>query len=653
MANIQITHDASIENARSESSVVINPNNPLQAVSASKKFNNIQTYDFTLATEYSTDGGQTWHDSAALAMPGFTVMTDPTLAWDDSGNVFLVGLAGTNPPAWNTIGIVIYKSTDGGMTWSVPNPIHYSTGDDKQWAAGDGNPASPHHGNVYAVWDDLNAGGMAFARTLDHGTTWTGAGGNPAGSLIQTGTVFPEIYVAPNGYVYAVSIGGPQITMIVSTDGGNTFNPATDPANGVTTLEASLPPVDGWPEFPGGSFRVITDPTVAVYGSTVLVAWADYRSTISSRIYYARSVDGGATWTTGPSGQPLLTGPIPGNFQHFHPQMTADPNGVFGCVLYEFGPKPAAMLIDVILARSYDGGASFSPLTVTDQPWDPSVDAPWAHGDPNVTFIGDYFGLSASAQAFLPVWTDTRTGVQELWTDIVPAISTELIVGNTALIEGGFRADDDRPGNFEALLVEGNDLLHYWRDNSDPALPWYKGVVVSAQATGPACLIEGSFRADDDRPGNFEALVLEGNDLVHYWRDNSDPALPWYRGVVVSAQATGPACLIEGSFRADDDRPGNFEALVLEGRNLLHYWRDNSDPALPWYQTVVVSAQATGPATLIEGSFRADDDRPGNFEALLNETTTVGQITMNSVVHHWRDNSDPALPWYLGVTLPG
>src|SRR5215472_19268839 len=136
MPNIQVTQDANPNNARSESSLVINPNNSIQVVAASKKFANIQTYDFTLATEYSTDGGLTWNDSAALAMPGFTVMTDPTLAWDDSGNVFLVGLSGTNPPTFNTIGIVIYKSTDGGATWSAPNSIHNSTGDDKQWAAG-------------------------------------------------------------------------------------------------------------------------------------------------------------------------------------------------------------------------------------------------------------------------------------------------------------------------------------------------------------------------------------------------------------------------------------------------------------------------------------------------------------------------------------
>ena len=172
MANVQVTFDNSPNNARSESSIAINPSNPLQIVASSKRFTNVQTYNFTLATEYSSDGGQTWHPSAALALPaGATVMTDPTLAWDDSNNVFLVGLTGFNPPTWDTSGMVIYKSSDGGQTWLPPNPIHNSSADDKQWAAGDGFAGSPHKGNVYAIWDN---GGLAFARTTDHGATWTG-----------------------------------------------------------------------------------------------------------------------------------------------------------------------------------------------------------------------------------------------------------------------------------------------------------------------------------------------------------------------------------------------------------------------------------------------------------------------------------------------
>ena len=443
MSNIQVTHDTDLNNARSESSIVVNPNNPSQIVCGSKKFKDIHNYDFTLATEYSNDGGLSWQDSAALSMPGFTLLTDPALAWDDAGNVFLVGLSGNNPPTFDTVGIVIYTSTDGGKTWSAPNPIHNSAGDDKQWAAGDGNPASPFHGRVYAVWDD--GSDMRFARTKDHGVTWVGAGAGvtPAGTALVNDSFSPEINVAANGHIFIVWISGSEIKMIVSKDGGDTFSPAVSPATGVTTLNSSLPAPHGWPVFPGGTFRVLTVPTACVFGSHVAVAWADFREGVS-RIYRALSTDGGASWITGPSGAPLLTGTLPANFQHFHPQIVTNPGGTVGCAFYEFGPKPTTYLIDVIMAQSVDGGSSFVASTVTDQPWDPTIDAPWSHGDANVTFIGDYFGLDASGTAFYPLWTDTRTGIQELWTDIVPvqvAFVPPKIYGEVAKILFGIIQD--------------------------------------------------------------------------------------------------------------------------------------------------------------------------------------------------------------------
>jgi hypothetical protein len=444
VANIQVTHDMNVNNARSESSVVVNPNNPSQVVSASKKFNDIHTYDFTLATEYSSDGGKTWHDSAALAMPGFTVMTDPTMAWDDVGNVFLVGLAGQNPPAWDAIGMVIYKSTDGGQTWSAPLRIHTDASDDKQWAAGDTNPSSPHHGNVYAVWDDSS--GIAFARTKNHGSTWIGPGAaaSPAGGTIfHDGCIFPEINVADDGTVYVAAIAGTSIHLHVSADGGDTFSARQMPATGISPLGPGLPfagtPPYTFPVFPGGTFRVLTDPTACAFGTTVTVAWADFREGVS-RIYFARSTDRGLSWQTPATGQPLLTSAIPSNFQHFHPQMITDHNGVIGSSFYEFGPKPVAAKIDVLFAQSFDNGVSFNHFTVTDQPWDPAIDAPWSHGDSAVTFIGDYFGLDASPIGFLPLWTDTRTGIQELFTAIVPERRCEIIVNRSTIGEDEVRA---------------------------------------------------------------------------------------------------------------------------------------------------------------------------------------------------------------------
>ncbi len=481
MHNIQVTHDASLNNARSESNIAINPNNPMQVVAGSKKFNNIQNYDFTLAIAYSTDGGATWHDSTALPMPGFSLLTDPALAWDDAGHVYLVGLSGNNPPTFNTIGIEIYKSLDGGATWSKPNRIHTSTGDDKQWAAGDSSPGSLFHGHVYAVWDD--GSNMRFARTKDYGATWigTGAGNTPAGSILVNDSFSPEINVAANGDIYIVWISGSEIKMIVSKDGGDSFHQAVSPATGVSTISASsLPTIDGWKVFPGGNFRVLTIPTACVFGQMVAVAWADLRENGVSRIYYALSIDGGTSWTSGPSGQPLLTGVLPSNLHHFHPQIVTNPSGVIGCAFYEFGPKPTTPLIDVIMAWSYDQGASFiDQLTVTDQAWDPTVDAPWSHGNSNVTFIGDYFGLDASNNGFYPLWTDTRTGIQELWMDKAPFVRAVRppIYGQVAQILFGIINDA------AGIEIVGGHIHHVPGGPGDPELDILLGVACNRIAT--------------------------------------------------------------------------------------------------------------------------------------------------------------------------
>jgi hypothetical protein len=60
------------------------------------------------------------------------------------------------------------------------------------------------------------------------------------------------------------------------------------------------------------------------------------------------------------------------------------------------------------MALSFDNGILFSlPFTVTDQPWDPTGDARWAHGNPHLPFLGEYFGFDASEYRLLSAWTDT------------------------------------------------------------------------------------------------------------------------------------------------------------------------------------------------------------------------------------------------------
>jgi hypothetical protein len=426
--NHRATCDSSPNNARSESALAINPLDPYNIVGSAKRFSNPAIYGFTLAAHASFDGGQSWTEAPPLALlAGWAGSSDPAVAWDNAGNAYLLALPfgpGTATDfTGNTVGIAVYKSTDGGRSWGLPNLIHSSGGDDKQWITGDTSPTSPHYGNVYAAWDD--GATLRFARTTDHGASWIGTGASAAGSALASDSFSPEISVAPNGAVYIVWLNGQsgsQIKYVKSTDGGNSFSAPQVAATGITSLRGHLPETAGWPHFPNATFRVLTLATGCTgTGNNVVFAWADFREGIS-RIYYRRSGNGGTTWQGPTSGQPLLTGAVasaPG-MQDFHPQLIATPDGEIGCAFYEFGPTGGGEfppnLINVILAVSTNSGTSFpNRVTVTEHAWDPTIDAPFVHGNPAVTFIGEYFGLDASRLGFFLLWTDTRTGVQELF----------------------------------------------------------------------------------------------------------------------------------------------------------------------------------------------------------------------------------------------
>jgi hypothetical protein len=177
-----------------------------------------------------------------------------------------------------------------------------------------------------------------------------------------------------------------------------------------------------------------------------IVAWSDFRDG-AARIYYRTSSNAGASFEGPPEGQPLLAGrQVDLSLHHFHPQIVTTGNGVIGCAYYEFGPKFGYNLIDVKLSASFDKGKTFPyTTTITDNPWDPAIDAPNSHGDKQVTFIGEYFGLDADETGFDVLWTDTRTGAQELFYDRVeterydPPASLQGIIAQVlfGVIQGG------------------------------------------------------------------------------------------------------------------------------------------------------------------------------------------------------------------------
>ena len=417
--DVRITSSAP-DQSRSESIVGVNPTNAQNLICASKKFIDPQLYHFTISTSHSFDGGGTWKETPLTMPAGWDGMSDPDLTFDHLGNAYLM----VEPLTFGAasiigMGMYVYKSKDGGKNWDPPVQLHPDSSDDKQWIDADANPGSPYYGNIYAVWAAYTP--LRFSRSKNQGKTWKGVGTSASGTQVQPDPCFaPSLCIGPDGVLHVSwHIPGSQNIMYTrSVDGGDSFEPVTAKVTGMSSLHSFLPITAGFPHFPNATFRVMTLVTSCIAaGNRLVVAWADYRDSVS-RIYYRIATNSGATWLGPANGRPLL--PVYGNpgQHHFHPQLTTAGNQAVGCAFYEFGPKAGQYLIDVKLSRSCNDGDDFTPpTTITDAPWDPAINAPWSRGNSNVTFIGEYFGLSAFDDAFAMVWTDTRTGVQELFFD--------------------------------------------------------------------------------------------------------------------------------------------------------------------------------------------------------------------------------------------
>jgi hypothetical protein len=230
-------------------------------------------------------------------------------------------------------------------------------------------------------------------------------------------------------------------------------------------------------------------------------------------------------------------------------------------------------------------------------------------------------------------WRDNSNG--NVWhrQDVISSKAT----GDASLIQSSYVGKPGSPANFEAVILEGKNLVHYWRDNSN-GNKWNRQDVITSSATGAGALIQSTYKGNSGAPGNFEVVVLEGSNLVHYWRDNAN-GNKWIRQAIITSNATSPAALIQSSYKSNPGAPGNFELVVKEGSSLVHYWRDNSNGNVWHRQDVIASGDAgNGPGTLIQSSYGS----PGNFELLVLEGS--------SLVHYWRDNSNGNV-WHRQVVI--
>ena len=345
--------------------------------------------------------------------------SDPWVTFSPDGTAYFFTLATS---AGNDSEMLVNRSTDGGLHWGPPISL---INEDNAFNFNDKNSitADPFDSRfVYAMWDRSNfpsdkrqlhsisgtprsiRSDAMFARSTDGGATWEAPRAIFAPQASEFGIGHQIVVLSDgtlvDGFMLFHGSGsnkkGQEVAVMISRDHGVTW---TSPI----TVAKALPgfindPDDGTPLRTGDIIpEIAAGPNRSVY-----LTWQEATLAPSgSAIAFAKSLDGGLTWSTPVAINKVLT------TQAFTPSIKVLPDGTIGVTHYDLRfntPDGGATLpTDYWFLHSHDGGATWAEARVTNTSFDMRT-APDAEG----LFTGDYEGLTVQSGAFVAAFDQTH-----------------------------------------------------------------------------------------------------------------------------------------------------------------------------------------------------------------------------------------------------
>jgi hypothetical protein len=213
-----------------------------------------------------------------------------------------------------------------------------------------------------------------------------------------------------------------RLWVAISKNGGQTFSAPHFVA------EFQVPDISVAPYY-SPCHMLAVDQSPGTGNNRVYLVWNDSRPDATD-VLMSCSIDRGETWS-----KPIRVNDNSNRRSHHStPTIAVNPKGIVGITWYDRRADPQNKCSEIYFSASLDGGLTFLPNTkISPAKFCPDVPGNTVRSSNADTFGvtarwpagGDYSGLAAGADGLFHVlWSDSHTGVYQLWTASVNVRST-------------------------------------------------------------------------------------------------------------------------------------------------------------------------------------------------------------------------------------
>jgi len=372
--NVDANHQNILGDAANECPISVDPTDGNKMTIAWRQFNDVNSNFRQGGWGYTTDGGLNWTFPGVLQNNVFR--SDPVTQSNELGNFFYLSL---RSDGFSFFCDDLWRSTNGGQTWTELQADEGAGGGDKEWFTID-KTNGPGHGFQYQADDGINCsgGGVQFQRCTDGGVTWQ------APISIPNSPIYGTLDVDTNGNLF---IGGEGNTFycVRSSNaqfGGQTptFDQSTAVNMGGDLGGGGINPAG----LDGQLFLAIDRSGGPTNNNIYMLASVVPPGRSTTDVMFVRSTDGGLTFS---APHKVNDDPVNPNKWHWFGTFSVAPNGRLDAAWYD--TRNAANNTDSQLFYSWstDGGVTWSPNVAVSNAFNPF------EGYPNQNKIGDYITI--------------------------------------------------------------------------------------------------------------------------------------------------------------------------------------------------------------------------------------------------------------------